>query len=455
MRRAVATTSLLVGMALADAFTPGAVMLMIFPGAKGVSMGGAFSAIADDATAIYYNVGGLGFFRNMEVHFTHAPWLRTIVPDAYYEYFSAVFPTRMGNFGASLTYLTPGEVEVYDEQGTYRGSFKPYDVSLSIGYGVVPLPGLGIGLSSKIFYSYLVPEWVMREILNEPGGGTAVTFAVDGGVLYKTPIPGLNLAVALTNIGPGVSYTGSGESDPLPTTLRIGMAYGLLRTKYHRFTIAADYHKVLPGLTDDYDKGGMNYILNEGWRSIGADYTFYDMISLRMGYFHDRYGYRMGPTFGGGITYGSFKLDIADDGSIYDFNKHNPDAKRNLRFTFSFVKPVSFETGPKPGASVAAGKIYEFYDVEKAPELIEFVQPDYPAEALSLGLEGRVTVQVVIDEEGNVVPGSEKVVQSTNELFNAPALEAAGKCKFTPGEIGGKRVKVRVNIPFTFKPPKE
>jgi len=348
MRRLIAASVFISGIALADAFTPGAVMLMIFPGAKGVSMGGAFSAIADDATAIYYNVGGLGFFRNMEVQFTHAPWLRTIVPDAYYEYFSAVFPSRVGNFGAAVTYLTPGEVEVYDEQGTYRGSFKPYDVAVSLGYGVVPLPGLGIGLSSKIFYSYLVPEWVMREILNEPGGGTAVTFGIDGGILYKTPLPGLSLAAVLTNIGPGVSYTGSGETDPLPTTLRLGIAYGLLRTKYHKLTVAFDYHKVLPGLLEDWQEKGLDYILREGWRSIGADYTFYDMISLRMGYFHDRYGYRMGPTFGGGITYGSFKLDIADDGSIYDFNKHNPDAKRNLRFTFSFVKPINLEKPAKP-----------------------------------------------------------------------------------------------------------
>lgn len=348
MRKLISASILISGTALADAFTPGAVMLMIFPGAKGVSMGGAFSAISDDATAIYYNAGGLGFFKNMEVHFTHAPWLRTIVLDAYYEYFSAVFPTRVGNFSAAVTYLTPGEVEVFDDQGTYRGSFKPYDVSLSVGYGVVPLSGLGIGISSKIFYSYLVPEWVMREILNEPGGGTAVTFAVDGGILYKTPLPGLNLALVLTNLGPGVSYTGSGESDPLPTTMRFGIAYGLLRTKYHRLTIAADYHKVLPGLLDDWQNKGIDYIMNEGWRSVGVDYTFYDMISLRMGYFHDRYGYRMGPTFGGGITYGSFKLDIADDGSIYDFNKHNPDAKRNLRFTFSFIRPVNLEKPKKP-----------------------------------------------------------------------------------------------------------
>ena len=52
---------------------------------------------------------------------------------------------------------------------------------------------------------------------------------------------------------------------------------------------------------------------------------------------YDKYGYRKGWTFGGGVKYMSFKLDIADDTGIYEFNKGTSDAQRNMRFAFSYV----------------------------------------------------------------------------------------------------------------------
>ncbi|MEO0180697.1 MAG: energy transducer TonB [candidate division WOR-3 bacterium] len=106
-----------------------------------------------------------------------------------------------------------------------------------------------------------------------------------------------------------------------------------------------------------------------------------------------------------------------------------------------------FEAPPPPKVE----EVYEFYAVEKAPEMISFSQPEYPEIARNAGLEGRVTVQVIVDENGNVIPGTERILQSTNEVFNAPALEAARKCKFTPGQMGDRKVRVRVNIPFAFR----
>ena len=357
MRKIGIALGALVGLASADAFQAGAVMLTIYPGAKAVGMGGAFTGIADDPTCMFYNLGGLGFFDRMELQLTHSPWLRTLVDDAYFDYFAGVFPTTVGNFGASVTYLTPGEVEIYNENGDYLGAFKPFDVAVQLGYGFQPAKALGVGFGFKVFYSYLIPDWVMRDILNEPGGGKALTVAVDGGLLYKTPLPGLSLGFNLANFGPGVSYSGEGQVDPLPWTLRLGLAWQVIRSEYHKLTIAADWHKVLVGLFDDLSDRGINFVLDEGWRSVGAEYSLYDMLYLRYGYFHDRYGYRMGYTFGGGISYGSFKLDIADDSAIYEFNKHNPDVKRNLRFTLTFVKAVALggEAQEKPSSESIPG----------------------------------------------------------------------------------------------------
>ncbi len=95
--------------------------------------------------------------------------------------------------------------------------------------------------------------------------------------------------------------------------------------------------------------------------------------------------------------------------------------------------------------------VYEVYAVEIMPEITAFVTPAYPEVARQAGIEGRVVVQVVVDETGKVIPGTERILTSTNDVFNEPALSAARDCTFKPGQMGDRAVKVRVNIPFAFR----
>jgi len=91
-------------------------------------------------------------------------------------------------------------------------------------------------------------------------------------------------------------------------------------------------------------------------------------------------------------------------------------------------------------------------DVE--PKVLKRVEPIYPEIALRAGLEGDVFVKVWIDKNGNI----RKVVilESTLELFEEPAIEAAHKWEFTPAKILGKPISVWVSIPFRFRMlPKE
>ena len=106
-----------------------------------------------------------------------------------------------------------------------------------------------------------------------------------------------------------------------------------------------------------------------------------------------------------------------------------------------------FEVPPPPKSE----EIFQFYEVSEQPQLVAYVQPEYPEMARKAGIEGRVIVQVIVDENGNVVPGSAKIVMSTNEIFNQAAIAAAYKCKFKPGKMGDRTVRVYVQIPFTFK----
>jgi len=73
----------------------------------------------------------------------------------------------------------------------------------------------------------------------------------------------------------------------------------------------------------------------------------------------------------------------------------------------------------------------------------------YPAEAASKGIQGKVIVQFVIDEQGNVK--DPKVIRSVDPLLDQAALELVSGCpQWTPGRQNDKIVKVSFTLPISF-----
>jgi protein TonB len=95
-----------------------------------------------------------------------------------------------------------------------------------------------------------------------------------------------------------------------------------------------------------------------------------------------------------------------------------------------------------------------FIAVEEMPELIgglESVQKliVYPEIAKKAGIEGRVFVQFVIDEKGNVT--NPIILKGIGGGCDEAALEAVKKAKFTPGKQRGRPVRVQYSIPIVFR----
>jgi protein TonB len=75
--------------------------------------------------------------------------------------------------------------------------------------------------------------------------------------------------------------------------------------------------------------------------------------------------------------------------------------------------------------------------------------PAYPSAARSMRIAGKVTVQVLIDEDGNVVSAS---AASGHPLLKAAAVDAARRAKFSPTLLSGQPVKVSGVITYNFTP---
>jgi protein TonB len=96
--------------------------------------------------------------------------------------------------------------------------------------------------------------------------------------------------------------------------------------------------------------------------------------------------------------------------------------------------------------------VYQQFEVEKAPEAVNLGQVkasmDYPAVAREAGIEGRVTVKVLVGTSGNV----ERIGGVTGpDVFHSEVRDKAMNLQFTPGLQNGRPVKVWVTVPFNFK----
>jgi TonB family protein len=96
------------------------------------------------------------------------------------------------------------------------------------------------------------------------------------------------------------------------------------------------------------------------------------------------------------------------------------------------------------------GKEYFEFQVEKPARVANSVTPKYPEILRQAGVEGETLVSFVVDETGVADPATFKVIKSTHELFATAVRQALPGMRFTPAEIGGKKVKQVVQAPFSF-----
>jgi len=76
--------------------------------------------------------------------------------------------------------------------------------------------------------------------------------------------------------------------------------------------------------------------------------------------------------------------------------------------------------------------------------------PRYPDMLRSANVEGEVLAQFVVDTTGRADMSTFKVLKSTHDLFTNAVKATLPNMKFYPAEVGGKKVKQLVQMPFQF-----
>jgi hypothetical protein len=309
MRRLVLMGLVLVGVAGAsEAFAQTAALsLSLPPTARANGMGQAYVALADDATATWWNPAGMGFLTTKDASLTYAKLVPDLADDVFFMFPTYTMPIKnVGTFGASLVYLSYGTSQATSSTGEDLGTFTSYEIAPTLSYGTTVAKTVGLGASFKYVRVQLSPD------ITGLGEGKGSTVAFDLGALYKYKDIA-NVGVTMQNLGPSISFIADSRKDPIYRNLKTGIAVNAYKHKQIGVLLVGDLnHLMVKGETENPDgTTSGSYPRPIGNYGAEVSYTTEVAVALRAGRINDPDGSIQDWTFGFGIGYHAIKFDYS------------------------------------------------------------------------------------------------------------------------------------------------
>jgi hypothetical protein len=260
--------------------TTAAPFLQIGVGAAGNGMGGAFAGVANDASALYWNVGGIASLEKYEAVLSHTDW----IADTKFDYAGLIIPLGdFGNLGFSFTSLSMEDMKVrtVDQPEGTGEFFSAGDLAVGISYARFLTERFSVGITAKYIKQTI---WHM----------SSSAFAIDAGTVFRTDLlGGLTIGAVLANFGTPmrlegrdaryfirVDETKQGSSETIPVNIeldswdlplyfQLGLSSPVINSDEYKLLISAD--AVVPN--NDYQS------LN-----VGGEFSFMSYFSIRGGY---------------------------------------------------------------------------------------------------------------------------------------------------------------------------
>ncbi|MBN2184604.1 MAG: PorV/PorQ family protein [Candidatus Krumholzibacteriota bacterium] len=300
MRRMIAVVSVLLLLCGAEAKADkyAGEFMALGGGARAMAMGGAFTSIADDATAVFWNPAGIAGFNSFlsdpadySMSFMHSERFGSILD---YNFFSAVFPLKAGesSWGISVIHMGIDDIRIIPIDGMIGNSdgddrFEPWDDEyLMKNYEDFPLESVN---DFALFLSY-----GQKMGFGDIGGSVKIIrndqvtdvssfgIGIDLGIIKRNMWRGLSVGAKLQDAtGTYISWS-TGKREFIYPCMKLGMAYPLrLRGMGSVLLLAADgdfRYENMKGVSQLWI-GRASLDLH-----LGAELIIREMVSLRGGY---------------------------------------------------------------------------------------------------------------------------------------------------------------------------
>lgn len=230
--------------------------LKINPGARAVAMGGAFTGLANDEMAAYYNPAGLAALEGKRFIAEYQSYIADINSGMV----GVVLPVSYDRaFAFHISYLNYGDFIQTDQAGNITGEFGGSDMLFGVSYSMRIKPTILIGATGKFIY---------ESIQDYSASGAAL----DLGAKYISDRDRYHAGFMIQNLGTQLSSLGE-EKDALPLTFRAGGAF------YPRgYAMVVSLDIVAPIDNDPFIAIGTESFkfnpvyLRLGWNSFGTNY---------------------------------------------------------------------------------------------------------------------------------------------------------------------------------------
>jgi hypothetical protein len=251
---------LLPGLAHASIFekvgTFGGQFLKIGVGARGAGMGGAFVAMADDATAVFWNAAGIARIDQDKSQLTlnHANWPAELSFDQVgYVFHMKKIPGAFAVHARALTMQPMEETTAFEPLGTGR-TFDAGMLAAGVTYARSFTDKFSAGLTANMIHTGLADL-------------SQQTFSLDLGTLYDVGAAGMKIGMAIQNIGSQEKFIE--REARIPSIFRVGTSATLMSS--------AD-QKLVGSFEFSHPPDNSERV------NVGAEYSFHKYLFLRGGY---------------------------------------------------------------------------------------------------------------------------------------------------------------------------
>lgn len=245
--------------------------------ARSASVGGAFTAVADGPSAMYWNPAGLAWSESPQISLSHFSWYQ----DINYEHLAISVPVgdKLALAGGA-TYLNYGDIDGYDE----------YDNPIS---DIGSSNDLALTMSGAYMINDMFSGGFSIKYVNLNLAGTRAS-VIAGDLGLTARYENYTFGASLANLGQKIKFA-SVEED-LPVHFRLGAAASWMDGNVITST--------------EYDHGVKG---NSAWKN-GVEYGYESRYFVRMGYdyqMNSETSLAGGVSFGAGAAVGSANIDYA------------------------------------------------------------------------------------------------------------------------------------------------
>ncbi|MFH1843899.1 MAG: PorV/PorQ family protein [bacterium] len=234
--------------------TFGGQFLQIGVSARATGMGSAFTAVADDASSVFWNPGGLVNVVGNEFHLSHVQWpADTNLSTAILAFNPRAFPGTIA-LSARSFWLDPMPVRTaYNPEGNGQ-QFDAGSTSFGFTY-------------SRFFTDKFSAGGTLNYIHLGLGEQSVNSASFDFGIMYRIGIRGLKLGMVIQHLGGKVTFDELPAK--LPTTFKVGASFKAIQMDRQSLLVSAEFQHP----ADNLERA-----------NVGLEYNLNNLMHARLGY---------------------------------------------------------------------------------------------------------------------------------------------------------------------------